>query len=230
MYTGNWLEERRNRLSNPHYTPHALLDFAIERLALKNDAGLARFLGINPAALSKIRHRIFPIGDSLLVDLAEAMDMPTKGLKRIAGLIGSGQQKVFISGPMTGLPNYNYDAFNAAADKLRTLGYEVENPASNPEQPSWEGYMRLALIQLLQSDIVAQLPGWENSRGARMEHDVADELGIPCMPVEAMTSAAPDSVHVIKPVNRIDLGAPLEFIGVDIDACHNKDFSTANTA
>ena len=132
------------------------------------------------------------------------------------------KQRVFLSGPMTGIPEFNYPAFNQAAEQLRALGYEVENPAENPEQDSWEAYMRLALIQLLQCDIVAQLPGWQDSRGARMEHDVADELGITCMPIECLTSTKPGAVHIVKPDNRIDLGAPLEFAGVNIDAVHRK--------
>lgn len=215
-----WIDEKRNRMNNPHYNPDALLDFAIDKLELKNDTALARLLGMNPATISKIRHRVFPIGDAILVDLAEALDMPTRGLKRIAGMLGTGRQTVFVSGPMTGIENFNYPAFNRAAEALRKLGYTVLNPAENPEQDSWEGYMRHALIQLLQCDVVAQLPGWEDSRGARMEHDVADELGIPCMPVESLASAFARTVHASKPVERIDLGAPLEFCGVDIDACH----------
>jgi hypothetical protein len=215
-----WIDEKRNRLNNPHYNPDALLDFAIDKLDLKNDAGLARLLGMNPATISKIRHRVFPIGDAILVDLAEALDMPTKGLKRIAGMIGGARQKVFISGPMTGIENFNYPAFNRVALALRKLGYVVLNPAENPEQDSWEGYMRLALIQMLQADIVAQLPGWQDSRGARMEHDVADELHIPCMTAESLLCQNPVAIHLIGQENRIDLGAPLEFCGVDIDACH----------
>ncbi len=40
---------------------------------------------------------------------------------------------IYISGPMSGLPECNYPAFNAAAAHLRALGYSVENPAENPD-------------------------------------------------------------------------------------------------
>ena len=55
--------------------------------------------------------------------------------------------RVYIAGPMTGLPDFNYPAFNAAAAKLRALGLEVLNPAENPPPPcgTWTGYMRMAL-------------------------------------------------------------------------------------
>lgn len=37
--------------------------------------------------------------------------------------------KVYIAGPMTGLPNHNFEAFNAAAEAWRQAGWEVVNPA-----------------------------------------------------------------------------------------------------
>jgi hypothetical protein len=58
------------------------------------------------------------------------------------------------------------------------LGYTVLNPAENPEPPckSWEGYMKLALAQLLTCDTVALLPGWSDSPGARIECRLAQTL------------------------------------------------------
>lgn len=89
-------------------------------------------------------------------------------------------KRVYIAGPMTGLPEYNYPAFNAAAAELRELGYHVENPAENDPPPcgSWEGYMRMSLRQMLTCELVAVLPGWENSRGAYLEVKTARQLSI----------------------------------------------------
>lgn len=91
--------------------------------------------------------------------------------------------RVFIAGPMRGLPEFNYPAFNEAAQRLRAQGHDVENPAENPEPPcqSWAGYMRLSLAQLLRSDHIALLPGWEHSEGASLEHHVASRLGMPAI-------------------------------------------------
>ena len=36
---------------------------------------------------------------------------------------------VYLSGPMTGLPEFNYPAFNALASTLRGSGFVVNNPA-----------------------------------------------------------------------------------------------------
>lgn len=92
----------------------------------------------------------------------------------------------YIAGPMSGLQDSNYPAFNAAAEKLRAMGYEVSNPAENPEPPckSWKAYMRMAIAQVARADAVVLLPGWEQSRGARLENHIASELGLARMPLE----------------------------------------------
>ena len=38
-------------------------------------------------------------------------------------------KSIYIAGPMSGLPNNGYDAFNAKAVQLRTAGWHVINPA-----------------------------------------------------------------------------------------------------
>lgn len=88
--------------------------------------------------------------------------------------------RIYIAGPMTGLPNFNYPAFNACAARLRARGLQVENPAETPPSAcaSWVGWMRLTLAQLLRCDAVHMLPGWQLSRGARIEHDLARGLGL----------------------------------------------------
>lgn len=87
---------------------------------------------------------------------------------------------VYLSGPMSGLPEFNYPAFNAAAARLRALGYRVENPAENPEPPcgSWAGYMRFAVRQVALCGVIVLLPGWRESRGAMVEVFLAKVLGL----------------------------------------------------
>ena len=94
-------------------------------------------------------------------------------------------KRVYIAGPMSGLPEFNYPAFNEAAQRLRALGYHVENPAENPVPPckSWAGYMRLSVAQLATCEGVALLPGWESSKGAIEEHRLAHVLDLPVIRV-----------------------------------------------
>lgn len=89
-------------------------------------------------------------------------------------------KRVYIAGPMTGLPDFNYPAFHRAADLLRTKGGEVENPADNLPPPcgSWKGYMLLGIAQLITCDTVALLPGWSASKGAQIEHQLARDLDL----------------------------------------------------
>lgn len=86
------------------------------------------------------------------------------------------KKKIYIAGPMTGLPESNYPAFNAAAAKLRALGHEVQNPAENPKRDSWADYMRLGVAQLVQCDCIVLLPGWSESKGALIERQLAQVL------------------------------------------------------
>jgi len=85
---------------------------------------------------------------------------------------------VYISGAMSGLPDLNYPAFNRVAKDLRALGYAVENPAENPRCDSWEKYMRLAIAQLVRCDEIHMLRGWSQSKGAKIERELAGHLGL----------------------------------------------------
>lgn len=88
--------------------------------------------------------------------------------------------RVYVAGPMSGLPDLNYPAFHAAAATLRAAGLEVENPAENPAPAcgSWLAYMRMAVRQVATVDAVVLLPGWERSRGARVERELAHGMGL----------------------------------------------------
>lgn len=88
---------------------------------------------------------------------------------------------------MSGLPELNFPAFHAAAARLRAEGHEVVNPAEINVDPAtgWEQCMRADIRELVTCDSLALLPGWQNSRGARLERHIADALGMMVFEVAA---------------------------------------------
>ena len=89
--------------------------------------------------------------------------------------------KVYVAGPMTGLPNKNFPAFDKARDKLLAKGYWVVSPADlerNRDTLSYEGQMKDDLKHLLECDAIFLLEGWEFSKGASVEHFVARVAGL----------------------------------------------------
>lgn len=103
---------------------------------------------------------------------------------------------LYVAGPMTGLPEKNLPAFHAAEAALRAVGYEVINPARHDELSpglDWLGYMRVSLADMLKADALAMLPGWHKSRGAGVEYDLAQGLGMRAHPLDLwLKSARPD--------------------------------------
>ena len=98
---------------------------------------------------------------------------------------------LYVAGPMTGLPEFNYPAFNEAAEQLMVKGFAVFNPVTAEERnptpgipQDWDWYMRHALRMVLDSDGIALLPDWEKSKGATLEVVVANALGLTVRPVE----------------------------------------------
>lgn len=89
-------------------------------------------------------------------------------------------KRIYISGPMTGLPELNFPAFHAAAKALRALGYEVVNPAEvNPDSTKpWQQCMRDDIRALCDCDATALMEGWEASKGAHLELHIAHRLGM----------------------------------------------------
>lgn len=92
--------------------------------------------------------------------------------------VNFGTARIYVGGPMTGLPEFNYPAFNREASRLRAAGYHVENPADNETPPcnTWAGWMRLAIAQLITCDTLVLLDGWAASRGAVIEERLARDL------------------------------------------------------
>lgn len=104
--------------------------------------------------------------------------------------------KIYISGPMADLPNFNFPAFDKAAEKLRALGHEVFNPADKDRERHGEDFSEKNASGSIQeatakgfnlgdalaedcrwickeAEAIYMLHGWEGSSGAKMEHLLA---------------------------------------------------------
>jgi hypothetical protein len=122
--------------------------------------------------------------------------------------------RIYIAGPMTGIPQFNFPAFEAAAAQLRAAGHEVHSPAEmdNPETrraamaspdgapgsgsangETWGDFLARD-VKLLADDgleAVCVLPGWEHSRGSRLETFVAAAMcGLPIYRFEPWTGVS----------------------------------------
>lgn len=91
---------------------------------------------------------------------------------------------IYLSGPMTGYPESNYPAFNAAARRMREDGNRVYNPAEFPHDgdeasfPLRRAFAAYSAFICLEADTIVVLPGWEKSRGASAEVALAKVCGL----------------------------------------------------
>lgn len=113
------------------------------------------------------------------------------------------KEKLYVAGPMTGYPSFNIPAFDRMAEELRAAGYEVVSPAelddpairaismASPDGAiatlqshgqTWGDFLARDVKLLADDGItgIVVLPGWNMSRGARLETFVARMMqGLP---------------------------------------------------
>ena len=106
----------------------------------------------------------------------------------------------YIAGPMTGLPQFNVPLFDRVSETLRSHGIDVVNPAEldTPEmraaalaskdgdlatleaasRETW-GHVIARDVRIVADDVdgLILLPGWSQSRGAKLEVHVALATG-----------------------------------------------------
>jgi hypothetical protein len=107
-------------------------------------------------------------------------------------------KKCYIAGKVTGLPEAEYRAkFRKAEIAVSILGFEPLNPITLPHEhdKSWESYMRDAIREMLDCEALYALADWKDSRGARIEVQLAQDLGMQII-YERLLSTAP--VKIIR--------------------------------
>lgn len=87
---------------------------------------------------------------------------------------------VYISGPMSGIPDMNRKVFRAVKRMIaEASGATVLSPADLKQGFPWEHQMRLCIRYISDATKIVMLPGWQDSRGALIEHLVASQLLVP---------------------------------------------------
>lgn len=111
--------------------------------------------------------------------------------------------RIYLAGPMRGIPNFNFPAFDYAAAKLRADGHDVFSPAErdrkaygddicdNPTGDENKVSNPACTINdcmavdtewiCRHAQAIALLPGWEKSSGANAELALAKALGLTCI-------------------------------------------------
>ncbi len=137
-------------------------------------------------------------------------------------------KKIVLSGPMTGLKNYNFEAFDNAAVDLARQGFRVFNPADLGRTAlknfhevevgslAYKELMEECKRHIETCDILVLLNGWENSNGAKAEVEYALSLGKsievykpllcadkPCKQLEFGFMEAESSVNVVEAIDAL---------------------------
>lgn len=92
----------------------------------------------------------------------------------------NGHTLIYLSGPITGKPEHGHPVFQQWAEVLRQHGYRVVDPTEHfygRTDLDRTVYMNRDLTELLMCEVIAMIPGWHKSVGARLEAAVALEAG-----------------------------------------------------
>lgn len=133
--------------------------------------------------------------------------------------------KVYLAGPMRGLPDWNFSAFEKAAKEWTDAGFHVFSPAliaqsmgygldHHAEPDKEEGKLRLQHVILsdiaciFASDAIALLSGWEKSRGVTVELALAQFLGLPSYCAETMERIYPPVMPWAAVVGSVPVSSP----------------------
>ena len=114
---------------------------------------------------------------------------------------------IYVSGPMTGIEDLNFPMFMQLEEFLLSTGHDVLNPARFGDGGAWADCLKRDIRLLLEADGLVLMPGWENSRGATLEYQVAMGLG---QRIGYWTPEHPDHVTWFAKPNVTDNSRPGE--------------------
>jgi hypothetical protein len=103
--------------------------------------------------------------------------------------------KIYLAGPMRGLPDYNFPEFNKYAALLRSQGHEVFNPAEvRIPQDNIRAIFAVEMDWLCrEAEAIYLMPGWSRSRGAYAELALAKALDLKVAYLDYRTILLPEN-------------------------------------
>jgi len=135
------------------------------------------------------------------------------------------RRKIYIAGPMRGIEQYNFPAFDVAAEKLFNEGWYPVNPADIdrdmgfypeetpagfdwtqiPDTMDLREIIRRDVDELVVCQAIYMLNGWENSKGAKAELAIALWLGIEVL-FEGGETAFEENEDILSEAMRLTSG------------------------
>ncbi len=151
------------------------------------------------------------MSDHKFVEVEQQLSKSTTAwLVDLGTRVGGIGMRLYVIGPVSGIKQNNRPAFEEAAAALMAEGYGVDIPHNIvPDNvKDWRGAMLHCLHHLTMTRVrcdeghkgertghpyiqgIAMLDGWEESKGAKIEKQVAEALNIPCRPWREYLSPA----------------------------------------
>lgn len=94
------------------------------------------------------------------------------------------KRSIYVAGPIGRTTDF-HERFAQGSLEVRLLGHDPVNPlevnpgvSADPSPEGWLKVIRADIHTLIECDGLYALRGWENSKGARLEHLIADGLGL----------------------------------------------------
>lgn len=122
------------------------------------------------------------------------------------------QPLAYLAGPITGCERNNIDAFREAQKTVEERGYKAIVPHDlfkglDTTSYKHHDYMKRCFQALLLADVLVLMPNWRQSKGAVLEKDLAEKMGIEIDWVFTLKSIGP-------PKKRSALRIPVQLVKI----------------
>lgn len=113
---------------------------------------------------------------------------------------------IYIAGPMSGYSDFNYPMFRAAAVYFRAQDHDIRCPveSGNTFETPYADCIKNDLKLLLEANAIALLPGWLNSRGARLELKLAETMNYKLYLITVSEDGSKFYLHPMKGLETVE--------------------------